>query len=763
MYRRRHHCRICGQVFCNPCSSFYVDGELINLSGSVRACEMCYKHLVERGDLDVKPTKQRLDGDTRAADSKLESVDARKAAKVSRHEDYLAHIITPAFLEGKIEKIPVSGPDLRRTVLIGESVKEMRDNLNHLQTRASLHMKSIVQYLLRLNKGINNADQWGNIIVSLINSVVTSVDPDVRAGDKLDIRPFVKLKSIPGGSISESTYVEGVVFRKNVAHKKMVYNKDNPKILILAGGIEFHRQDFRMSSLDTLIDQEDKFLEIMVEKIMSLSPDIILVGKSVSRRAQELLSSHQVVVFQHVKEKLLERIARMTHAMMLPSIDHMIQQYGKECLGSCGTFSLSQLETSAGGAIADDNLTRIGNGQTRPRITSIVTGTTYVYLDGCEPRLGCTLVLRGARKPELKQVKHIIRFCVMVAYHLRLEVAYLADRCVQLPLAPDDEQYPDDSDREENLSEYCTQQLPSGEDNPFDLVSEVMGPGGKFRRYLLSQSLDVDVGLPYRSELRLQPASASKKLNNLELYARSLSPLEHQTLNISSILMSEGHNQRGRPEIKSIEFYTELDVPLGQFVVESCFHMVGSGRAVGSKINMLEHTLSFVHRPGRIDIATFKAEGIYGPGFEFYYHHNHASQSHSASHAPPVNPESEWELRDYLRNVQLKMSSYCKVCNALVTPDVTMSDETWKMSFGKFLEMNFYNRSARCRTGGCHHTIRDNHVLFVFCDEGYIARFEFHPIHPFTISLRQKMPMPVDFHNNLNIGKDARSTIFVGD
>lgn len=753
MYRRRHHCRICGQVFCNPCSSFYVDGELINLSGTVRACETCYKHLEERGALDMKPLKPRLGSpDESRAGGEGKREPEHKKLKPPRHEDYLAHVLTPSFLAGKLEKNPVSGAAVRRTVLIGESVKEKRDCLNDLQSRASMHMRSIVQYLLRLNSEILNADDWESIIVSLINSVVTAVDPDVRSGDTLDIRPFVKLKCIPGGSISESAFVEGVVFRKNVAHKKMVYNKESPKILILSGGIEFHRQDFRLSSLDTLIDQEDKFLEIMVEKIMSLSPDIILVGKSVSRRAQELLTSHHVVVFQHVKQRLLERIARMTHAMMLPSTDHMIQQYGKECLGSCGSFSLSQLETSAGGPVTADNLTKIGNGHTRPRITSIVTGTTYVYLDGCKSNLGCTLVLRGARKPELKQVKRIIRFCVMVAYHLRLEMAYFADRCAMLPPAPDDEKYVDDSDSEENFNEFTSALAVVGDEKKCDFVSAVLDGDGRKRRYLLAQSLDVDFGLPYTSELRQLGSFTSKKPTSVDVFSRHVSPFEHQTLNISSILMSEGQNQRGRPEIKCIEFYTEQDVPLGQFVIESCFHMVGAGRASGAKINMLDHTLSFVHRPGRIDIATFKAEGVFGPGSDAYYHQAHTGSTQSAQHSGMGVPEAEWELKDYLKHVQLKMASYCKKCEALVTPDINMSEETWKMSFGKFLETNFYNRSAKCRTGGCSHCIRDNHVLFLFCDEGYIVRFEFHPIHPLTLSLRQTMPMPAEYHNNLNIG-----------
>jgi hypothetical protein len=75
-----------------------------------------------------------------------------------------------------------------------------------------------------------------------------------------------------------------------------------------------------------------------------------------------------------------------------------------------------------------------------------------------------------------------------------------------------------------------------------------------------------------------------------------------------------------------------------------------------------------------------------------------------------------------------------------------MSDETWKMSFGKFLEISFYNRSAKGRTYGCTHCIRDCHILNFSC-EGLTTRFEFTPIHPFALHIRSGMVFPSDFHN----------------
>lgn len=76
--------------------------------------------------------------------------------------------------------------------------------------------------------------------------------------------------------MEECVFIDGIVFRKNVSHKKMMSdkNEDDPKILLLAGGIDFQRMDMKLSSMDTLIEQEDKYMEILVEKIMSLKPGL---------------------------------------------------------------------------------------------------------------------------------------------------------------------------------------------------------------------------------------------------------------------------------------------------------------------------------------------------------------------------------------------------------------------------------------------------------------------------------------------------------
>lgn len=74
-------------------------------------------------------------------------------------------------------------------------------------SRASAHLDAVVEQLVSKCAEVPKLEKsmWRGIITSLVREVVVNVDPDVRAGDSMDIRPYIKLKIIPGAYLSFGT------------------------------------------------------------------------------------------------------------------------------------------------------------------------------------------------------------------------------------------------------------------------------------------------------------------------------------------------------------------------------------------------------------------------------------------------------------------------------------------------------------------------------------------------------------------------------
>ena len=66
MYRRRHHCRLCGQIFCNKCSNYTVDSSVINLSSDklVRVCRLCHDQLPSITSMSMTVKEPNYRGET---------------------------------------------------------------------------------------------------------------------------------------------------------------------------------------------------------------------------------------------------------------------------------------------------------------------------------------------------------------------------------------------------------------------------------------------------------------------------------------------------------------------------------------------------------------------------------------------------------------------------------------------------------------------------------------------------------------------------
>lgn len=119
-----------------------------------------------------------------------------------------------------------------------KTLNNVNDNLQHLHRRLQIE---ILKQLIKL-KNINN--DWFDIIMPLVWKCVDLVRPDVKHdNDSMDIRSYIKIKKLPGGSKTDCRIINGLVFSKNVAHKNMKSEVKNPKVLLLRSSIEYQRTE----------------------------------------------------------------------------------------------------------------------------------------------------------------------------------------------------------------------------------------------------------------------------------------------------------------------------------------------------------------------------------------------------------------------------------------------------------------------------------------------------------------------------------------
>ncbi|XP_017591093.1 PREDICTED: 1-phosphatidylinositol 3-phosphate 5-kinase isoform X7 [Corvus brachyrhynchos] len=267
------------------------------------------------------------------------------------------------------------------------------------------HMMALLQQLL-YNESLSLS--WRDIIVPVVCQVVQTVRPDVKKrDDDMDIRQFVHIKKIPGGKKFDSMVVNGFVCTKNVAHKKMNSCLKNPRILLLKCSIEYlYREETKFTCIEPIVLQEREFLKNYVQRIVDVQPNLVLVEKTVSRIAQDMLLEHGITLVINVKPQVLDRVSRMTQGDLVMSMDQLLT---KPQLGTCHKFYMQVFQ--------------LPNDQTKP----------LMFFEGCPQHLGCTIKLCGAAEYELARVKEILIFMVCVAYHSQLEISFLMDEFAMPP------------------------------------------------------------------------------------------------------------------------------------------------------------------------------------------------------------------------------------------------------------------------------------------------------------------------------------------
>ena len=278
---------------------------------------------------------------------------------------------------------------------------------------ASLHHVRRLLHQLLQDANIPNMASWEKALMPILLQCTDDVNPDVRHGDDIDIRHYVKLKKIPGGKPGDTAYVSGVVFTKNLALKSMPRTISNPRIVIMSFPIEYQRHQHHFMSLEPVIAQEKEFLRNMVNRIASLRPQLLLVQKHISGLALQYLAEANIAVAYNVKQSVIEAVSRCAQTEIISSIDMV--------------------------ALKPVHIGKSAGFDVKTYVHNDIPGKkkTYIYLTGCPKELGCTIALRGASMPILSKMKRITEFMVYVVYNLKLETCLMRDEFVLIPSVAD--------------------------------------------------------------------------------------------------------------------------------------------------------------------------------------------------------------------------------------------------------------------------------------------------------------------------------------
>ncbi|KAJ0095897.1 hypothetical protein Patl1_15294 [Pistacia atlantica] len=613
--------------------------------------------------------------------------------------------------------------------------KQNEGNKEPLRAVVQGHFRALVAELLRA-EGItvgkdDTTEEWLGIVTMLAWQAANFVKPDTSRGGSMDPVDYVKVKCIASGNPTESTLIKGVVCTKNIKHKRMISQYRSPRLLILGGALEYQRVANQLASFNTLLQQENDHLKMVISKIEALRPNVLLVEKSVSSYAQELLLTKEISLVLNVKKPLLERIARCTGALISPSIDSV----SAARLGHCELFRLEKVSEE------HEPTSQFNKKPSK----------TLMYFEGCPRRLGCTVLLRGASREELKKVKHVVQYAVFAAYHLSLETSFLADEGATLPKirlnhsitiperimadnsisvirnsqvatncqAVADACAQDDGSVNLNLEHGGFESLserfdpkficcsPVSMDHRFDdATSDARNDDLNLQSLNQCNELQDIIGQEERELGKILELTKFDRVNEDELSSEYFSAADtHQSIlvSFSSRCVLKG-TVCERSRLLRIKFYGSFDKPLGRYLHDDLFDETACCRTCNESAEA--HVLCYTHQQGNLTINVKRLSSVKLPGErdgKIWMWHRCLRCAHTDG-VPPA------------------------------TRRVVMSDAAWGLSFGKFLELSFSNHATANRVASCGHSLQRD-CLRYYGFGSMIAFFRYSPIDILSVHL----------------------------
>lgn len=249
----------------------------------------------------------------------------------------------------------------------------------------------------------------------------------------------IKLEKRVGSSVEETELIEGVVLEKEAVHPAMPKMLKNPKIALLDSAIEIKDTEIDAkieitdpSQMQAFLQQEEKMLNDMVDKIVETGANVVFCQKGIDDVAQHFLAKKAIYAARRVKKSDMEALARATGAKIVTSL----RDLSSKDLGAAGMVEEKKIGT--------EEMTFITGCKNPKAVTILVRGGTEHVVDEAKRALTDAIgdvaaslksgkVVAGAGAPEIEVSKGLRKYADGLSGREQLAVLAFAEAMEVIP------------------------------------------------------------------------------------------------------------------------------------------------------------------------------------------------------------------------------------------------------------------------------------------------------------------------------------------
>ena len=250
---------------------------------------------------------------------------------------------------------------------------------------------------------------------------------------------MVKLEKKPGGSITDTTLIRGLVIDKEVVHADMPKLVREAKIGLLNASMEIEKTEFdskiHIESPDEMqayLDQEEQMLRDMVSKVKDAGISVLLCQKGIDDMVQHFMAREGILAARRLKKSDIEALAKATGAKVVTSVDDLSEADA----GYAATVEERK--------IGDEKMIFVEGCRNPKAVSILIKGGTERIVDEAERSLHDALcvirdvvrepkILAGGGAPEIEVARRLRRYAEGLSGRERLAVSAFAEAVEVIP------------------------------------------------------------------------------------------------------------------------------------------------------------------------------------------------------------------------------------------------------------------------------------------------------------------------------------------